>query len=445
MVRRISPTLVRLVLAIFLTQFLASAAAIFLLRAEMHAVIRANQEQQVIDLRDDLLASYYDGGPERLAAQVEARRGAAADPAVFIVLDEGSRRWRSNIARVPVLAPALRPQPVVLATREGVAVDAMAMATALPDGGRLLVGVMSRAERRLDRAFATAGGATLAIALAIGLLSALFLGAVISRRTHEIADAAAELAEGRFGTRLDAGAAGDGFDHLRRQMNRMAERIGELVRQLGTVAAALAHDLRSPVARLTAAIEAAQASVSSPRVAVEALAAARADAEGLRTMLDTALELSRIESGQMVDRRQRLDLAAVAGDLVDLYEPLAEQQGRSITASLAPVMVMADRELLSRAIANLIDNALKHGARTIRISTEADQSHAEVVVEDDGPGIAPADRARAVERFVRLDQARTRPGAGLGLALVHAVAELHGGALVLSGEKGLRAALRLPR
>ena len=192
--------------------------------------------------------------------------------------------------------------------------------------------------------------------------------------------------------------------------------------------------------------------MEEPR-AVEALQAARVDADALRAMLETALEISRIEGGAVEDRRQPIDLAAVAEDLVELYDPLAEQSGVRVETRFEPVTAAADRELVSRALANLIDNALKYGGDALTVSTRlqsgADgERWAEIAVEDNGPGIAAADRARAVERFVRLDDARTRPGGGLGLAMVSAVARLHGGSFVLSdaasGSKGLLATLRLP-
>jgi len=451
--RSFSPTMLRLVTAIFVLQLLASTLVILFLRGQMLDVVRLDHERQVIDVRDDLLAAYYDGGREELAGFITSRRGSAADPAVFIALIGKGPPVLSNLVRMPAIASAARPQPVMV--RRGAdqpPSEGLALAGLLPDGEQLVVGVVSLTERRIDLAFAATAGLTIALAVAMALLSALVVGFVISRRTHLIAETAAELASGNFGARVPIEGTGDGFDHLRQQMNLMAERIGVLVAQLGTVSGALAHDLRSPVARLSAAIDLALARASEPHT-IEALQAARADADALRAMLETALEISLIEGGAVEDRRRPLDLAAVVEDLVELYEPLAEQSDVRLEARLAAVTAPADRELISRALANLIDNALKYGGAAVTVSTSQRQDPegegwAEIAVEDNGPGIAPADRARAVERFVRLDDARTRPGGGLGLAMVAAVARLHGGSLALSdppsGRKGLVATLRLP-
>jgi signal transduction histidine kinase len=445
--------MVRLVSAIFVLQLVSSALVILFLRGQMLDVVRLDRERQVIDVRDDLLAAYYDGGREELAEFITARRGSAADPAVFIALTGKGEPVFSNLVRVPAIPLAARPQPVVVRRGPDQAPsEGLALVGQLSDGERLIVGVVSLTERRIDAAFAATVELTIAVAVLMALLSAVVVGFVISRRTHLIAETAAELASGNFGARVPIEGTGDGFDHLRQQMNLMAERIGELVGQLGAVSGALAHDLRSPVARLSAAIDVALARVEEPR-AIEALQAARADADALRAMLETALEISLIEGGAVEDRRRPLDLAAVAEDLVELYDPLAEQQDVRFEARLAPVTAPVDRELLSRALANLIDNALKYGGKAVVVSTrrtvDADgAAWAEIAVEDDGPGIAPADRSRVVERFVRLDDARTQPGGGLGLAMVAAVARLHGGGFALSdpasGGKGLVATLRLP-
>lgn len=443
--RRFSPTMLRLVAAVFALQVASSAATILFLRTQMLEVVRADRVRQVIDVRDDLLAAFYDGGRGELADYIAERRGSAADPTVFIALTGGAQPVLSNLTAIPQVPITVRPQPVQVRRGPNLPpIEGMALAGSLSDGGQLLVGVMGGAERRFNLAFATAAGLTIAVAVVLATLSALVLGIVVSRRTHAIAETAAALASGNFGARVPHGDTGDGFDHLRLQINQMAERIDQLVQQLSSVSGALAHDLRSPVTRLSAALDTALARTDEPR-AVEALQGARADADALMAMLETALEISRLEGGAIQDRRAPLDLGAVADDMAELYEPLAEQSGVVLCAHAQPVTVVADRELVSRALANLIDNALKYGGGTITIATRAAGPWAEISVTDDGPGIPPEYRDRAVERFTRLDNARTLPGGGLGLAMVAAVARLHGGSFELSGERGLVATLRLPR
>lgn len=456
--RPLSPTMLRLVASVFVLQLLSSVVAIFFLRTEMLGVVRTDREEQVIDVRDDLLAAYYDGGRAVLADYIRQQRGSAADPGIFITLSgPGHKPVISNVGYVPEIIPQVRPHSVLIRTgAEAPDVEALVLASSLPDGGKLIVGLMGASEKRFNLAFATAIGLTITVAVTLSLISAVALGVALSRRTHEIASAAEELAAGNFGMRLDEGHSGDGFDHLRLQMNRMAERIAALVAELGAVSGALAHDLRSPVTRLSAAIdtalvrmEQARASTGTPEIieATEALLAARADADGLRAMLETALEISRLQGGAVQDRRVALDLAEVAADMVELYEPLAEQSGVALTLALSPAPVRADRELISRALANCIDNALKYGGDTITVRTADTEDGVVLEVLDNGPGIAPEDRARVVERFVRLDNARTRPGGGLGLAMVDAVARLHGGRLVLDEAPGggLAVALHLPK
>lgn len=443
-------TVARLILAIFLLQLLTSGAAIALLRTQMLGVAETSRTRQLIDLRDDLLAVYYDGGRGALANFIRERRGRTSDASIFVALEGAGPSVFSNIGRVPSGVPTGQPGAVRVSGGEGLLDnEGLALATPLPDGGRLVVGVETITDRDFDIAFAEAIGLTLTLTVLLALVSAAGIGLVISRRTHEIAKTAEALAAGNFAARLDTDQVGDGFDHLRAQMNVMAERIDGLVSQLRSITGALAHDLRSPVARLRAAIETAQARVDEPGSA-ELLQAARADAEVLERMLTTALELSRLESGVAADRRQLLDLGEIAADLAEFYEPLAESSGVSLTVAAERIEVLADRELISRVLANLIDNAIKYGGDRIRVLVRADGRWAELAVSDNGPGIAIGDRQTALRRFSRLDNARTAPGAGLGLAMVSAVAQMHGGELVLGdhgldGGQGLVATLRLPR
>jgi signal transduction histidine kinase len=456
--RLLKSTVARLVLAIFLLQLLSSGAAISLLRTQIRADAENSRTRELIDVRDDLMEVYYDRGREGLVAFITGRHGRTSDPTVFVALDGAGPPLLSNIDKVPPGVPTRQPGAVQTRPQGGglLAGDGLALATPLPDGGRLVVGVSTVTDRNFDIAFAEAIGLTLALTVLLALASAIGIGLVISRRTHEIAKTAQALAAGNFAARLTTKETGDGFDHLRRQMNLMAERIDRLVRQLHSVTGALAHDLRSPVARLRAAIDTAQA--RSPDVATnEALQAARADADALEAMLTTALELSRLESGAVGDRRQALDLGEVVADLVELYEPLAENSGAALSVDAAKVDVLADRELMSRALANLIDNALKYGGDKVQITVRSAGRLAEIAVSDNGPGIAREDRERALRRFNRLDNARASPGAGLGLAMVSAVAQLHGGEFALSdrvdggsggrspGSSGVVATIRIPR
>jgi signal transduction histidine kinase len=434
--RRFFSTIAGLVIAIFVLQLLSSGAAIYLLRTQMQEIVHANRTRQVHDVRDDLLAAYYDGGFAELHDFIAERKGSVADPLIFIVLTGPDGTLLSNVAAKPRAVPFDRPGIVRLPPTGDEPRDGLALATRLPGKEELVVGALTDTESRFDLAFAEAIGLTIALTVVLALLSALLLGSVISRRTHAIADTAEALGSGNFAARFPREDIGDGFDHLRRQMNRMAERIDMLVRQLRTVSGALAHDLQSPVARLRAAIDTALASEPGA-AAADALQRARSDAEALQAMLAAALELGRLESGTVEDRRRPIALGDVVEDLVELYEPLAEQSGIALTSDIAPVRMHGDRELLSRALANLIDNAIKYGGDRIALRCRAEGPWALVSVSDNGPGIAPQDRARAVDRFTRLDNARTQPGAGLGLAMAAAVAQLHGGALELSGGEGV--------
>lgn len=451
MLRRLgTSTVVRLVAAIFLLQVVSGGAAIVLLRAKMQQQIVADRTRQIFDVRDDLLDAFYEGGYEQVAREVAERRGSVSDPLILVGLSGHGRQVLSHLAVMPRVRPGDRLTPFkVYRTVNESPVDALVLRVDLADGGHLVVGSFTTLDRRFDLAFAEALVLVVVLTALLALAGALLIGYVVGQRAHAIAATAEALASGDFAARVASRERGDGFDHLRRQMNFMAERIDGLVSELQSVAGALAHDLKSPVARLRAAIETASAEVAEGPAA-EALQLALSDADALEAMLATALELTRLESGAVADRRQRLDLAEVAADLAELYEPLAEQNGVELATEIVPVAVQADRELLSRALSNLIDNALKYGGRRIVVRTRNERGEAVLEVEDDGPGIAAEDRDRAVGRFTRLDNARTRPGAGLGLAMVAAVARLHQGRFELGsggegrGGRGLAARLYFP-
>jgi signal transduction histidine kinase len=166
--------------------------------------------------------------------------------------------------------------------------------------------------------------------------------------------------------------------------------------------------------------------------------------------------IARAESGEARDHMTEFDAAEIAQDISELYEPLAEDKGLTLRVETHPSPVKANRELVSQALANLVDNAIKYAAvdanmangkhPEIVLTADSKDNRIQLAVGDGGPGIPEADRSRVIERFVRLEQSRSLPGSGLGLSLASAVARLHGGELKLEDNApGLKAIIELPR
>jgi signal transduction histidine kinase len=211
----------------------------------------------------------------------------------------------------------------------------------------------------------------------------------------------------------------------------------------------MAHDLRSPVARMKSTLEQA-ITQTTDKVAVHALADSIEEADSLHRLLNTALEISRAEAGIGRNQFTAFSLFELMQDIAEVYGPLAEEEGYEIGVNVTgPLRVFAHRELLTRALSNLVDNALKYadGGSMILLRAQAlGSSMVRLEVADDGPGIPDARKADALRRFGRLDPARTQSGAGLGLSLVETIAHLHGGMLMLeeNDPHGLCVTLQLP-
>lgn len=445
--RLLSGTIVRLVLGFFVLQFVIATGALMLVRARMETILTADRVEQVGDARHALLATWRSGGIPALRQTLDDPDGPLGDPALFAALRGSDGDQLYGVSALGAAVPTMRAGPVSVDNDDPDDPTGLAVATRLSRDAVLVVGAKD-AGSGIGIAFAEAAALTLLVTAAVAMAAALALGYVLNRRTAAIARTASALAAGNFAARVDHPGYRDGFDEVRDQINAMAERIDALVAELQTISASLAHDLRSPVARVRAALDNAWKRTSDPDAAA-AIELASADAEGLDRMLAGALDLSRMESGTIADRRVLVDVAELLGDLVELYEPLAESQGVTIKADLAPAWALADRELLARAVSNLMENALKYGAGKVRCTCVSDGQAVFIAVSDDGVGIAPDDRPAALRRFSRLDHARTTPGAGLGLTMAAAVASLHGGRIELgdaSGDEqpGLRVTLIVP-
>jgi len=300
-----------------------------------------------------------------------------------------------------------------------------------------------RAQRTIESALVVA----VLLSVLLGIIGGLVLTRYVSRRLDHIAGAVDAVAAGDLGRRVPA-SGGDAFDRLGGRINQMLNRIDGLMGELRVVTDSIAHDLRSPIARLRARAETA-VTATEPAQRDAALAGLIAETDLVTRMLGVLLEISRTEAVTR-DALSPVDPATLIEEIADLYAPVAEDAGLEFQVVTGPGLAAMPlhRELLSQAIANLIDNAMRHAGTggAITLSLTAEEGALCIAVADRGPGIAEADRAEALRRFGRLDSARSQPGAGLGLALADAVARLHGGHLQLGDNApGLIATLVLPR
>jgi len=319
------------------------------------------------------------------------------------------------------------------------------------DGGfRIYVGYDIEDQVVLRRILSKGLGASLLWLVSIGTLGGIFVAHRMLERVDVMSASARRIMAGDLDQRLEVTGAGDELDRLAENLNAMLERIGALMRGLREVSDNIAHDLKTPLTRLRNRADEVLRREASQEECRAALASVIDEADALIGVFDALLLIARAEAGYSSDLMAPFDASQTANDIAELYEPLAEERCAALKTSIEPgLYAEGHRELLGRALANLVDNALKYGlegeAPTIALAARRVGPMIELSVADHGPGIPATDLERVTGRFVRLDNARNRPGSGLGLSLAAAVARLHHGALRLEdNQPGLRAVIVLP-
>ena len=401
-------------------------------------------------LREDvqsLTDIFHSEGPDVLAAVIAARvnRQHVAN-SIILFADQSLRPLAGNLDAWPGQAPRAPGVHRLTITQDGRSIRALLVRTELPGGYNLLVGRDSSRFRPLEILFLYGlAGASAVLALA-GVLGGWLIRRALLSEVHRIRQTALAIVEGDFSRRLPVRGGGDELDLLAQTVNRMLDQIEQLFHGVRDVSNAIAHDLRTPLAELRSRLE--ELSLVRPgaeRVYAE-IEAAVTDVDRVIGIFNALLRLAEIDTGVRRSGFVPVDVAALAGDVADFYQPVAELEGVNLALDAAGAPTVAgDPLLLSQALANLVENALKYGDGSIAITVRRDASVVEMAVSDHGPGIADAERARVVERFYRGDASRGTPGVGLGLSLVAAVARLHGGRLELADNApGLRATLLLP-
>lgn len=447
--RRVPARLAALYVLVFAVSSVILGAAVFLtarkvLEHQMETRIRA----ETALLREE----FEHGGMARLADVVRIRgRGASA---LDYLLQAGDGRHLAG--EMPAVGTDVRfgwkimdvPQA---SEDDGKPEQVLALVTDLGGGMLLAVGDDLRRIREVQEAILTA----LAWAVGLAALLAIAGGVVVSRiflaKVEAISRTAEAIIAGDLSRRIPLRGSADDLDHLAETLNRMLDRTERLMDSLRQVSSDVAHDLRTPLARLLQKLERAgdgSASASETRHLIEA---ATHEAEGLLDTFAALLRVANLEGAASRDSFEAIALDTILEAVADAYRPDAEMDGRFIALHIsAGATVLGDKELLTQAIANLVENAMRHTPAGTRIYLDlapdrADERRVCVSVRDDGSGVPEADLHRLTHRFFRSERSRSSPGNGLGLTLAAAVVEFHDGTLVVeNAAPGLKVTLSLP-
>lgn len=386
-------------------------------------------------------------------ADVINRRVEGADGAIYIMVNPEGARIAGNIDTLPpgstgdagwIDFPINIGKGPTSQRHSGRAYHAT-----LSGNYTLLVGQDVEELRQFGDTIRRAVAWALALALVLGVGGGFLLSRNFLRRIDAITDTSRTIMAGDFTQRMPVSGSGDELDRLAQSLNDMLGQIERLMAGMKEVSSNVAHDLKTPLTRMRARVESAlrHSNAKEHRAALEQTIE---ESDQLLKTFNALLSIARAESGHAREGLVEVDAADIVRDVVELYEPIVEDEGGTLTSSIvASLPVQADRQLMAQALSNLIDNALKYGGHdsktTLNISAFAENDMAIITVADTGSGIAEADRARVLDRFVRLDESRSKPGNGLGLSLVASVLKLHGGSLEFSDAgPGLKATLALP-
>ena len=415
-------------------------------------------DQQVTQTIDaDILGiseQYVEGGITRLVEVIE-QRVKQPGSGLYLLTTHAGEPIVGNVASLPL--GVLDKEGVVETTVEvkGQRRHALVRVFELSGGFHLMVGHDLAEGDTLRPILWRALLTSLAWLTVIGAIGGLIVARRVLVRVDAIAVDARKIADGDLSGRLPLAGTGDELDRLVENLNAMLARIAELVAGMKEVSDNVAHDLKTPLTRLRSRAEQTLRLGATVEGYREALEKVIDDADAMIRIFNALLMIARAEAGAGREGMADFDVAAVASDVGELYEPLAESRGIAFEGEIDQnLLIHGSRELIGQALANLVDNALKYGVggdgldvseKRVTLAASRRGPIVEIAVADRGPGIAADDRARVTDRFVRLENSRSRPGSGLGLSLVAAVARLHNGELrIEDNAPGLRIVIALP-
>ncbi|WP_431303650.1 ATP-binding protein [Sediminicoccus sp. BL-A-41-H5] len=437
-----------------------SVAAAFLVAVLWWATAGALDRQTIAAIRTDasaLVERYRDAGAQGLIDAIEERLALDAEAeTIYLLVNTQGVRLAGNLTAWPA---AIAEEGVWFRTRilhDGATAEARIHRRDLP-GLRLLVG-RDESERVQLRLLLTEGVAwSLGAVLLFAVMGAAVIRRALQNRMRPVVATAQGIAAGDFSQRVPISPHGleygDEFDRLGATMNAMLDRIAALMAGMRGVADAIAHDLRTPIARARGKLEGSLATAATEEELRAAVEEGIADLDNITRIFQALLRIAEAEAGARRAAFAPIDLCEVLRDAAEFYEVMAEAREQTLETGMPERLpLLGDRDLLLQAVANLLDNAIKFtpAGGVVRLTARQDEQGIEIAVSDSGPGLSPEDRARAMDRFFRADASRNLPGSGLGLALVRAVAQLHAGEVMLgdampgASPPGLKVSLLLP-
>lgn len=403
-----------------------------------------------------LSEQYTAGGLRKLISVVERRAGEPG-ASLYLVTTPAGEHIVGNVGNLPAGIIGKQGQVEASYAREANpdSFDRHALMRIynLAGGFRLMVGRDTQERDQLRAAIGNTFGTALAFLVLIGVAGGWFVASRVLKRVDDMSETTRSIMAGGLDQRLRVSGTGDELDRLARNINQMLERIGELMRGMKQVSDNIAHDLKTPLTRLRNRADEALRGEDSPEALRRALDSVIEESDGLIRVFEALLTIARLEAGNARETFVGFDAGRVVHEVAELYEALAEEHGFALNVEAESDLILdGNRHLIAQALANLADNAIKYGTGgepTITMRARRIPGAVELSVADHGAGIPQAERARVLDRFVRLEEARSRPGFGLGLSLVSAVVRLHGGRLALEDNgagngPGLRVVLTLP-
>ena len=452
-------TAFRLALAILLLSAIGAGIVLTVIAWQVVSVVDREIARTIDVESQGLIDAFDNAGIRRLEAVIEARKREPG-ASLYLLTNPIGEPLAGNVDQIPtevLLHPGFVPIMYRGSGSSERGRQALVGVYILPGGFRLLIGHDLGDRARIGKVMVRALAISLVFFAVLGAVGALFVARRVLKRIDDINISAQGIMAGDLTRRLPVSGSGDELDRLAEGLNEMLGRISELMTGLQEVSDNIAHDLRTPLTRLRNHAEAALAFGGDAAAYRQALEKTIEESDQLIRVFNALLLIARAEAGGDLGPLQPLDIGEAARSVGELYEPIAEEEGVALTVQAEDgLKVRGNRELIGQAIANLVDNALKSGSPNkdaedagakpdVVITAERTGRSVSLMVADRGPGIAPADRARVLDRFVRLEGSRSRPGSGLGLSLAAAVARMHGGTVDLEdNQPGLRVRLTLP-